>query len=82
MFLDLILCVSLQCRGIRLEGEGDDGEDFQNVNLTTPHPSGARVHMSEDGVLTWPVMFLYPEFDQSDFIMAFRENERLAPSIV
>nr|XP_013817231.1 PREDICTED: tetratricopeptide repeat protein 4 [Apteryx mantelli mantelli] len=35
---------------------------------------GAKVHLDADGNLNWPVLFLYPEHEQTDFIAAFHEN--------
>lgn len=63
-----------------MDGDSDDEEGGTNIELTSPHPAGARVHMSRDGVLTWPVMLLYPEFDQADYIESFRENDKLSQS--
>ncbi|KFV85629.1 Tetratricopeptide repeat protein 4, partial [Struthio camelus australis] len=37
---------------------------------------GAKVHLDADGNLNWPVLFLYPEHEQTDFIAAFHENTR------
>ncbi|NXG32776.1 TTC4 protein, partial [Dromaius novaehollandiae] len=37
---------------------------------------GAKVHLDADGNLNWPVLFLYPEHEQTDFIAAFNENTR------
>ncbi|NWX85375.1 TTC4 protein, partial [Nothoprocta pentlandii] len=37
---------------------------------------GAKVHLDADGSLNWPVLFLYPEHEQTDFIAAFQENTR------
>ncbi|KAM9386055.1 tetratricopeptide repeat protein 4 isoform 2-T2 [Pholidichthys leucotaenia] len=36
--------------------------------------TGAQVFMDEQGSLHWPVLFFYPEHQQSDFISAFCEN--------
>lgn len=33
--------------------------------------------MNDDGVLIWPVMFVYPEYGQTDFIQAFPEDVTL-----
>ncbi|CAL9696420.1 unnamed protein product [Knipowitschia caucasica] len=45
-----------------------DGLSSQEVN-------GAQVYLNQqDGALYWPVLFLYPEHQQSDFISAFCEN--------
>ncbi|NXG67488.1 TTC4 protein, partial [Hemiprocne comata] len=38
--------------------------------------TGARVHLDAYGNLNWPVLFLYPEHEQTDFIAAFHENSR------
>ncbi|NXW89721.1 TTC4 protein, partial [Alopecoenas beccarii] len=37
---------------------------------------GAKVHLDADGNLNWPVLFLYPEHEQTDFIAAFYEQSR------
>ncbi|NXD10418.1 TTC4 protein, partial [Nothocercus nigrocapillus] len=37
---------------------------------------GAKVHLDVGGNLNWPVLFLYPEHEQTDFIAAFHENTR------
>lgn len=42
--------------------------------LSSQEVTGARVFLDEQGVLHWPVLFLYPEHQQSDFISAFCEN--------
>ncbi|XP_041358962.1 tetratricopeptide repeat protein 4-like, partial [Gigantopelta aegis] len=44
------------------------------TNVETCNPSGAKVHIDENGVLHWPVMFFYPEYGETDFIEAFCEN--------
>lgn len=38
--------------------------------------TGAKVHLDADGSLNWPVLFLYPEHEQTDFTVAFHENSR------
>ncbi|XP_054836888.1 tetratricopeptide repeat protein 4 isoform X1 [Eublepharis macularius] len=37
---------------------------------------GAKVCLDENGSLSWPVLFLYPEHGQSDLISAFHEESR------
>ncbi|KFQ44483.1 Tetratricopeptide repeat protein 4, partial [Nestor notabilis] len=74
----------LQERNIKLviepsneEEEISDGlaeislDGFQSDNAT-----GAKVHLDADGNLNWPVLFLYPEHEQTDFTVAFHENSR------
>merc|ERR1711893_357942 len=53
----------------------DYSEESANVikAIETNHPSGCRVHIA-DGVLNWPVTFVYPEHTTSDFIETFAEN--------
>ncbi|NXN32036.1 TTC4 protein, partial [Nycticryphes semicollaris] len=46
-------------------------DGFHSDNTT-----GAKVHLDADGNLHWPVLFLYPEHEQTDFIAAFHENSR------
>lgn len=42
--------------------------------LSSQEVTGAQVFVDEQGSLQWPVLFLYPEHQQSDFISAFCEN--------
>uniref|UniRef100_A0A3Q3N7D1 Cns1/TTC4 wheel domain-containing protein n=1 Tax=Labrus bergylta TaxID=56723 RepID=A0A3Q3N7D1_9LABR len=42
--------------------------------LSSQEVMGAQVFLDEKGSLHWPVLFLYPEHQQSDFISAFCEN--------
>ncbi len=39
-------------------------------------PSGGRVHLDSDDRLVWPVLFLYPQYGQSDYIEAIPETDR------
>uniref|UniRef100_A0A3Q0RY35 Tetratricopeptide repeat domain 4 n=1 Tax=Amphilophus citrinellus TaxID=61819 RepID=A0A3Q0RY35_AMPCI len=42
--------------------------------LSSQEVTGAQVCLDEEGSLHWPVLFLYPEHQQSDFISAFCEK--------
>ncbi|XP_068175832.1 tetratricopeptide repeat protein 4 [Antennarius striatus] len=58
------------------EGEGSS-EAISQLSLdglSSREVTGAQVFMDEQGSLHWPVFFLYPEHQQSDFISAFCEN--------
>ena len=33
------------------------------------------MHLNEKEELVWPVMFLYPEHQETDFIQEFNEND-------
>lgn len=43
--------------------------------LEDPHPSGKQVHLDLNGCLVWPVLFLYPEFGQTDLVEEFGEDQ-------
>lgn len=66
------------------DSEDDDGDggasrvlaDLELDGIGPQEATGARVYMDEQGVLHWPVLFLYPEHSQTDFISAFCENSR------
>ncbi|KAG1941012.1 tetratricopeptide repeat protein [Pimephales promelas] len=84
------LLAAIKERGIKLlktepsrhrdsDSEDDDGAsralgDLELDGMGSQEATGARVFMDEQGVLHWPVLFLYPEHSQTDFISAFCEN--------
>ena len=47
--------------------------------ITPPDPmdSSAIPHLDEDMVIHWPMLFMYPEHRQTDFIRSANENYRL-----
>lgn len=51
-------------------------------DLDPLHPSGACVQLDEKGVLYWPVIFMYPEYAQTDFIESFCENHRFEDHLI
>ncbi|KAJ8669310.1 hypothetical protein QAD02_000569 [Eretmocerus hayati] len=38
------------------------------------HDSQCHVHLDENGLLSWPVIFAYPETNQTDFIQEFNQS--------
>lgn len=48
------------------------------LRLEGPHPQTQCVRLDEAGRLVWPVMFLYPQYGQSDLIESFSEEDRCA----
>ena len=52
------------------------------LSLQGPHPSGERVHLDDEGHMIWPVLLLYPEHGQTDFIAAFNEHHRYSVHVV
>jgi hypothetical protein len=71
------ICVS-QKRGIQLNVAASSGKDIPNPlllsSLESHHPSGAKVTLGADDVFHWPVLFLYPEYGETDFIETFDER--------
>lgn len=88
LLLKVCVCVFLfliQARNIRLVSEAvgqDEDSDSEGLGeifldgLSSDNPYGARLNVDEQGRLSWPVLFLYPEHAQSDFISAFHEDSR------
>ncbi|NWT80667.1 TTC4 protein, partial [Lanius ludovicianus] len=80
-----VLGTDLVCdRNIKLVLEPSDEEEevsdgLAEITLDGFHSgsaTGAKVHLDADGNLNWPVLFLYPEHEQTDFTVAFHENSR------
>ncbi|NXD51696.1 TTC4 protein, partial [Corvus moneduloides] len=80
-----VLGTGLLCeRNIKLVLEPSDEEEevsdgLAEISLDGFHSdsaTGAKVHLDADGSLNWPVLFLYPEHEQTDFTVAFHENSR------
>uniref|UniRef100_A0A3P9J1B7 Tetratricopeptide repeat domain 4 n=1 Tax=Oryzias latipes TaxID=8090 RepID=A0A3P9J1B7_ORYLA len=83
------LLTAIQNRGIKLlqskkpHLKGSESEDESSAameqlrldGLSSQEVTGAQVFQDEKGLLHWPVLFLYPEHQQSDFISAFCEND-------
>uniref|UniRef100_F7DTS6 Tetratricopeptide repeat domain 4 n=1 Tax=Ornithorhynchus anatinus TaxID=9258 RepID=F7DTS6_ORNAN len=73
---------AIQERDIKLlplaagEKEDDEEEEDEGGSLGVGPIPGATVSLGEDDRLTWPVLFLYPEHGQTDFISAFHEDSR------
>uniref|UniRef100_A0A8I5ZKD6 Tetratricopeptide repeat domain 4 n=1 Tax=Rattus norvegicus TaxID=10116 RepID=A0A8I5ZKD6_RAT len=79
------LLQAIKARNIRLVSEsvGEDEDSASNGlaemllhGLSSENPCGARLSIDGQGRLSWPVLFLYPEYAQSDFISAFHEDTR------
>ncbi|XP_054459168.1 tetratricopeptide repeat protein 4 [Anoplopoma fimbria] len=73
----------LQSAKPRQSGSGSEDEDegssaaISQLNLdglSSQEATGAQVFVDEQSCLHWPVLFLYPEHRQTDFISDFSEN--------
>ncbi|XP_053325215.1 tetratricopeptide repeat protein 4 [Spea bombifrons] len=72
---------ALKDRGIKLhqQAAGEDEEEtseFSYDGISSENATGSQVFLDESGRLHWPVLFLYPEHMQTDFISAFPEDSR------
>ncbi|XP_072918960.1 tetratricopeptide repeat protein 4 isoform X1 [Hemitrygon akajei] len=57
------------------EGDGKEGDSIlRALHNGVNAECGQVVHLDENGSLHWPVLFLYPEYEQMDFISAFHED--------
>ena len=75
----------IQARNIKLVAEAP-GEDEDSASeglselvlygLSSENPCGTRPSVDDQGRLSWPVLFLYPEYAQSDLVSAFHEDSR------
>lgn len=79
------LLQAVKARNIRVVSEAA-GEDEDSASggrgellldgLSLDNFCGSRLSVDDQGRLSWPVLFLYPEYAQSDFISAFHEDSR------
>ncbi|XP_011667766.2 tetratricopeptide repeat protein 4 [Strongylocentrotus purpuratus] len=79
------LIAALKTRNLRFLSDPVDGEDGDPdeqakafvTSLQSNEPSGrSMVNLDNEGVLHWPVRFLYPEHGHSDLVSAFNEDTR------
>jgi len=59
------------------ETKGSQSLDLSDLEPCHPAAQGSRVLLNDDDELIWPVLFLYPEFHETDFIREFNENSCL-----
>ncbi|CAL7935579.1 unnamed protein product [Xylocopa violacea] len=68
----------IQSRGVHLELiEGKRSPDLKDLEPQVPQIAQSRVHLDAQNKLIWPVMILYPEVQQTDFIQNFHEDTLL-----
>ncbi|KAM9129150.1 tetratricopeptide repeat protein 4 [Pangshura tecta] len=84
-----VLLTAIKERNIKLfletskeEDEISDGLAEMSLNgLSSDSTMGTKVYLDDNGSLNWPVLFLYPEYGQTDFISAFHEDSRFIDHI-
>lgn len=66
---------TIRKRNIKLEmPEGKSNINLNDLEPQIPQIAQHRVHLDERDKLIWPVMILYPETLQTDFIQNFHED--------
>jgi len=69
------LLETISQKGISLELTNDKQElELRDLEPQIPQIAQSRVHFDEKDRLVWPVMILYPETQQTDFIQNFHED--------
>lgn len=62
-------------KGISLELTNDKQKlELRDLEPQVPQIAQSRVHFDEKDKLVWPVMILYPETQQTDFIQSFHQD--------
>lgn len=65
----------IRSRNVKIElGQGKKQLYLADLEPCIPQIAQNRVHVGEDGRLVWPVIILYPESQQTDFIQEFHED--------
>ncbi|XP_076248791.1 DNA polymerase interacting tpr containing protein of 47kD [Calliopsis andreniformis] len=69
-------------KGINLElVDGKKNPDLKDLEPQVPQIAQSRVHLDAENKLVWPVMILYPETHQTDFIQNFHEDTLLTEQL-
>lgn len=72
-----LLLFLLKERGIKVEGSTSNGSALERLKAqSSSQPQEGKVYLDDNNQLHWPVYFLYPEYNQSDFIEDFCESSR------
>lgn len=65
----------IKSKNINLEfTEEKKYSDLKDLEPQMPQGAQSRVHLDAQNKLIWPVMILYPETQQTDFIQNFHED--------
>jgi len=66
----------IKSRGIRVQSKSSN---LSLEDLEPCHPAAVQKRVRvDDGALVWPVLFLYPEVGETDFIEEFRETDQIS----
>lgn len=73
---ELVNALRIRSIATGIKGKRDSGKTTLDLSSIEPcHPAaiGKRVHLVGDA-LVWPVLFLYPEYGETDFVQEFHED--------
>lgn len=68
------LMVYFKSKGVRIQ---EKDKEFATMIENPVNPHQKVVSLVNESELVWPVVFLYPEFGQTDLIESFNENNTL-----
>ncbi|KAL2747348.1 tetratricopeptide repeat protein 4-like [Vespula maculifrons] len=69
------LLSTIKSRGIKLELlDGNKIPNLKDLESKIPELMQSKVHLDGNNKLVWPVIFLYPEFQETDFVQNFHED--------
>ena len=72
-----------QERGIKVEGGPSNEAILEKLKSQSMNqPQEDKIYLDDENLLHWPVYFLYPEYNQSDFIEDYCESNRLVYDLV
>ena len=69
------LKAALEARNYKSITEKENDNQEEEYSIQHPDASTYKITLYPDGELSYPVIFLYPEFNQSDVISCFMEND-------
>eukprot|EP00794_Sanderia_malayensis_P007794 gene7794-8640_t len=82
---------AIKHRGVSIEKPEKFEDEIEHSELevyywlksaASHQPQFEKVYLDDKNELHWPVYFLYPEYNQSDFIEDFHENHRFADHLI
>ncbi|XP_063979880.1 DNA polymerase interacting tetratricopeptide repeat-containing, protein of 47 kDa [Diachasmimorpha longicaudata] len=69
------LIAAIELRNINIElSNGNKSYELKDLEPQIPQLAQHRVRLDKEERLIWPVMILYPEYMQTDFIQSFHED--------
>ncbi|CAD6238708.1 GSCOCG00008529001-RA-CDS [Cotesia congregata] len=75
------LLETIKSRNLIIDSNGQKNFETKHLDPQIPQLADHTVRLDADGKLIWPVVILYPEIFQSDFIQNFHEDTRFVDQL-